>query len=80
MQSDPWWSLAMAINVFLVFFFSANPSNFKKYLWLYSIVCYGAPAIPAVVLLVIRDIEKGPIYGNATVSTLRSLRRGGTYC
>ncbi|KAF4126518.1 hypothetical protein GMORB2_0254 [Geosmithia morbida] len=27
MQSDPWWSLAMAANVFLVFYFRASPDG-----------------------------------------------------
>ncbi|KAF9765873.1 hypothetical protein IL306_001798 [Fusarium sp. DS 682] len=33
MQSDPWWSLAMAFNVFLVFFFRAKPDSFRRWWW-----------------------------------------------
>ncbi|KAM0326305.1 hypothetical protein ACHAQA_006903 [Verticillium albo-atrum] len=48
MQSDPWWSLAMAVNVYLVFFFGASPASFRRYLWLYCIICFGGPFIPAI--------------------------------
>ncbi|KAH8905256.1 family A G protein-coupled receptor-like protein [Coniochaeta sp. PMI_546] len=67
MQSDPWWSLAMAVNVFMVFFLAANPTSFRQYLWVYCLVCYGAPALPAIVLLLIRGDPRGPVYGNATL-------------
>ncbi len=43
MQSDPWWSFAMAVNVFMVFFFAANPTTFRRYLWVYCVICYGRP-------------------------------------
>ncbi|KAL2757318.1 hypothetical protein ACRALDRAFT_2098998 [Sodiomyces alcalophilus JCM 7366] len=66
MQSDPWWSLAMAVNVFLVFFCGANPSAFRSYLWLYCIICFGGPFIPAIVLLVARPGGR-PMYGDATL-------------
>lgn len=67
MQSDPWWSFAMAFNVYLVFFFSANPTVFRRYLWAYCLVCFGLPMIPAIVCLHVKT-PKGPIYGDATVS------------
>ncbi|KAI0146691.1 G-protein coupled receptor [Pestalotiopsis sp. NC0098] len=63
MQSDPWWSLAMAVNVYMVFFFSANPNNFLRYWWAYFIVCYGIPLVPSLVLL----FSSGHMYGNATI-------------
>ena len=68
MQSDPWWSFAMAVNVFLVFFYNANPASFRRYLWVYCLVCFGGPMIPAIVLLSIRGDPRGPIYGDAAVS------------
>jgi hypothetical protein len=67
MQSDPWWSLAMAVNVFLVFFFAANPNSFRSYLWLYSLVCFGLPGVPAVICLFYMPTGT-KMYGNATVS------------
>lgn len=67
MQSDPWWSFAMAINVYMVFFMSFNPTTFRHYLWLYCLLCYGLPAIPAFVFLFIR-FPGEPVYGDAVVS------------
>ncbi|KAF4451811.1 hypothetical protein F53441_5286 [Fusarium austroafricanum] len=67
MQSDPWWSLAMAINVFLVFFCNADPRMFRKYAWLYCAICFGGPFIPAVVLISIRNSPEGLIFGDATL-------------
>ncbi|PFH63418.1 hypothetical protein XA68_10007 [Ophiocordyceps unilateralis] len=67
MQSDPWWSFAMAINVFLVFFNNADPCSFRRYLWVYCLVCFGGPFIPAVVLISITGDHRGPIYGDAVL-------------
>ncbi|KKP07340.1 hypothetical protein THAR02_00537 [Trichoderma harzianum] len=67
MQSDPWWSFAMAFNVFLVFFFNANPASFRKRIWIYCIICFGGPLVPAVVLVSIHDDTKGPVFGNAAL-------------
>ena len=58
----------MAVNVFLVFFFGANPSSFRKHLWIYCLVCFGAPGIPAVACLLIQNDQRGRVYGDATVS------------
>ncbi|KAK3362375.1 hypothetical protein B0T25DRAFT_512596 [Lasiosphaeria hispida] len=66
MQSDPWWSLAMAVNVYLVFFFAANPNSFRRYLWLYSLICFGFPALPAFICLFYMP-NGDRIYGNATL-------------
>lgn len=63
----------MAVNVYMVFFFSANPNNFLRYWWAYFIVCYGIPLVPSLVLL----FSSGHMYGNATVS-LHHLRNNGT--
>lgn len=68
MQSDPWWSLAMAINVFLVFYFRTSPDSFRRWWWVYCLICYGGPFVIALVLLLIRDSPKGLVYGDAVVS------------
>ncbi|OHE98446.1 G-protein coupled receptor [Colletotrichum orchidophilum] len=68
MQSDPWWSFAMAVNVYLVFFAGANPSSFRRYIGVYCAICFGFPLVPAIVCLVVRP--RGPqdlIYGDATI-------------
>ncbi|KAF4982421.1 hypothetical protein FZEAL_1939 [Fusarium zealandicum] len=67
MQSDPWWSLAMAFNVFLVFFFRAKPDSFRKWWWLYCLICYGGPFIIALSLLLVRNPNRGLVYGEATI-------------
>jgi len=70
MQSDPWWSLAMAVNVFLVFFMAASPNSFRKYLWVYAVGCFGLPGLPALICLVYAPYGER-IYGNATVGAPR---------
>ncbi|KAK1987331.1 G-protein coupled receptor [Colletotrichum cereale] len=68
MQSDPWWSFAMAINVYLVFFAGASPASFRRYLWVYCVVCFGFPLIPALVCLFLRPRSPTDyIYGDATL-------------
>jgi Slime mold cyclic AMP receptor len=67
MQSDPLWSLAMAVNVYLVFFHRYDATSLKKMYWIYGVLCYGLPFIPALVCLLIRDPVRGEMYGNATV-------------
>lgn len=69
MQSDPWWSFAMAINVYMVFFMSFNPTTFRQYLWLYCVICFGLPAIPSFVFLFLRE-KRGLVYGDAAVSNM----------
>ncbi|KAL7928539.1 putative G-protein coupled receptor protein [Trichoderma chlorosporum] len=66
MQSDPWWSLAMAVNVFLVFYFHTNPDSFRKRWWIYCLICYGGPFIIALTLLLLRS-PRGLVYGGATI-------------
>lgn len=67
MQADPWWSFAMAVNVFLVFFNNADPAMFRKFTWVYVVICFGGPMLPAIILLSIRDDKRGPVYGDAAV-------------
>lgn len=64
----------MAINVFLVFFFRASPDSFRRWWWVYCIVCYGGPFIIALSLLFVRKAGRGPVYGGATVSDRTTLR------
>ena len=70
MQADPWWSCAMAINVFLVFFCNVKTAIFRQYLWAYCIVCFGGPLISSVVLVSIKDPIHGRVFGDAAVSIL----------
>jgi hypothetical protein len=68
MQSDPWWSLAMAINILLVFYFRVSPKAFHKWWWIYCLVCYGGPFVIALSLLLVHGDSRGLVYGNAGVS------------
>ena len=68
MQSDPWWSFAMAFNVLLVFQFRVSPVAICRLWWAYCGVCYGGPFIIALVLLLIRNDSRGLVYGDAGVS------------
>ncbi|KAJ4138162.1 hypothetical protein NW768_001980 [Fusarium equiseti] len=67
MQSDPWWSLAMAFNVFLVFFFRASPDSFRRWWWVYCLICYGGPFAIAIALLLVRNPNRGLVFGQATI-------------
>ncbi|KAH8651899.1 hypothetical protein BGZ60DRAFT_473601 [Tricladium varicosporioides] len=67
MQSDPMWSCAMAINVYLVFFRRYDAGRLKKLYWYYGIICYGLPFIPAMFCLFYKTPLKGKMYGNATL-------------
>ncbi|KAK4129084.1 family A G protein-coupled receptor-like protein [Parathielavia appendiculata] len=66
MQSDPWWSFAMAVNVYVVFFMSYSPNSFRQYLWVYCLVCFGIPAVPAFICLFYAPNGQR-IYGDATL-------------
>ncbi|KAM3479010.1 hypothetical protein MY8738_005688 [Beauveria namnaoensis] len=66
MQADPWWSCAMACNVFLVFFCNVDPAMFTRYIWAYCVICFGGPLIPAIALISIKDRSRGPVFGDAT--------------
>ncbi|KAK0717840.1 hypothetical protein B0T26DRAFT_596621, partial [Lasiosphaeria miniovina] len=62
-QSDPWWSLAMAVNVTLVLYRGANTHTVMRWGWLYCAVCYGGPFMAALVCLMLRDADKTAVYG-----------------
>ncbi|KAL1843873.1 hypothetical protein VTJ49DRAFT_7224 [Mycothermus thermophilus] len=57
MQSDPWWSFAMAANVYMVFFMNYPTQNFHRHLWLYCLICFGIPAVPAFWLTVMSLLQ-----------------------
>lgn len=60
----------MAVNVFLVFFHNVNPSSFRQYAWAYCVICYGGPMATALVLVAIRNDDRGLIFGDAVVSEM----------
>jgi len=58
----------MAVNVYLVFFHRFDAARLKKLYWLYALICYGLPFIPAIFCLFYISKGKGRMYGDATVS------------
>ncbi|KAK3190899.1 hypothetical protein K4F52_003216 [Lecanicillium sp. MT-2017a] len=58
----------MAVNVLLVFYFRATPESFRRWWWLYCLICYGGPFIIALSLLLVKTKERGSVYGEATVA------------
>jgi hypothetical protein len=60
----------MAVNVYLVFFRRYDAHRLKRLYWVYAIICYGLPFLPAIFCLFYKTKAKGKMYGNATVSTL----------
>ncbi|TVY37122.1 Cyclic AMP receptor-like protein A [Lachnellula subtilissima] len=67
MQSDPMWSCAMAVNVYLVFFRRYDAHRLKKLYWVYGLLCYGLPFLPALFCLIYKTEVRGKMYGNATL-------------
>ncbi|KAG6029263.1 hypothetical protein E4U41_000441 [Claviceps citrina] len=67
MPADAFWTLAMAINVYLTFYFKFDAARLRQMEVPYLIGCYGLPAIPAVVFLFIRNSDGVRVYGNATL-------------
>ncbi len=66
-QSDLWWSLAMAVNILLVFVRGVNLRTVRKWGWVYCVVCYGGPFGIALACLLITAPGKTAIYGDAGV-------------
>ena len=67
MPADAYWTLAMAVNVYLTFYWKFDAEALRKLEKYYIMICYGAPFVPAFVYLWTKTAEKGRIYGNATL-------------
>ncbi|KAG5973789.1 hypothetical protein E4U55_000278 [Claviceps digitariae] len=67
MPADAFWTLAMAINVYLTFYFKFDAARLRRMEIPYLICCYGLPAIPAVAFLFIKSSQGVRVYGNATL-------------
>ncbi|OAQ71806.1 G-protein coupled receptor [Purpureocillium lilacinum] len=64
-SADACWTLAMAINVYLTFYFRFDARRLRKMEIPYLVVCYGLPFIPAFSYLFIRDKSGIRVYGSA---------------
>lgn len=66
--ADVLWTLAMAINVFLIVFRRYDSESLKRLEWKYTVAITTITFIPAFAFLFVRTEEKGPLYGSVTVS------------
>jgi len=67
--ADVMWTLAMAIDVYLIVFRCYDTAALKRLEWKYMIGITVFTFIPAFVMLFIDAPEKGPMYGGVTVCT-----------
>lgn len=65
MPADSLWTFAMACNVYFTFRRRFSAEQLQKLEWKYFLLCYGIPAIPALVFLFISTPSKGRVYGPA---------------
>ena len=67
MSADAYWTLAMACNVYLTFYWKFDANRLRRLEIYYFILCYGIPFIPAFVYIFTKTTNKGRMYGNATL-------------
>lgn len=67
MPADAFWTLAMAVNVYLTFYRKYDAQKLRKMEIPYLLCCYGLPFIVALTYIFIQTGEKGRMYGNATI-------------
>jgi hypothetical protein len=65
MQSDAYWALAMAINVYLTFYHKYDARMLRKMEIAYLLCCYGIPFIPGLTFLFVSNQHAGRPYGDA---------------
>ncbi|KAI0472153.1 family A G protein-coupled receptor-like protein [Xylariaceae sp. FL0804] len=67
LPADALWTLAMAFNVYLTFYFKFDAERLRKMEIYYLIACYGVPFIPALVFVFVSKPSAGRMYGDATL-------------
>ncbi|KAK3376449.1 hypothetical protein B0T24DRAFT_220091 [Lasiosphaeria ovina] len=67
MQSDAYWALAMAINVYLTFYHKYDARMLRRMEIPYFILCYGIPFIPGFTFIFVHTESAGRPYGNAVL-------------
>jgi len=67
MPADAFWTLAMAINVYLTFYHKFDAVRLRKMELPYFLLCYGIPLVPAFTFIFVRNDAGHRIYGNATL-------------
>ncbi|KAK3370151.1 hypothetical protein B0H63DRAFT_309071 [Podospora didyma] len=67
MPADAFWTLAMAVNVYLTFYFKFDAQQLRRMDIPYILCCYGIPFAVALTFIFIQTPDKGRMYGNATL-------------
>ncbi|ETS80519.1 hypothetical protein PFICI_08048 [Pestalotiopsis fici W106-1] len=66
LPADALWTLAMAVNVYLTFYYKFDAERLRKMEIWYFLICYGLPFVPALSFIFVSD-ERGRMYGNAAL-------------
>ncbi|CAM1510028.1 Fc.00g003630.m01.CDS01 [Cosmosporella sp. VM-42] len=67
LPADAFWTLAMAINVYLTFYFKFDARRLRRMEIPYLLGCYGVPFVPAFVYIFVRNTKHARVYGDATL-------------
>ncbi|KAH7113384.1 hypothetical protein EDB81DRAFT_862565 [Dactylonectria macrodidyma] len=67
MPADAFWTLAMAINVYLTFYFKFDAKRLRGMEIPYLCCCYGIPLVPAFVFIFVKNHAGQRAYGNAVL-------------
>ncbi|KAI5924638.1 hypothetical protein F4810DRAFT_110265 [Camillea tinctor] len=67
LPADALWTLAMAFNVYLTFYYKFDANRLRKMEIWYLLLCYGLPLIPALTYVFVYNREQGRMYGNAVL-------------
>jgi hypothetical protein len=67
--ADVLWTLAMAIDVFLIVFYKYDTEDLHKLEIKYIAIITALVFIPAASFLFVHTKERGPMFGSVTVST-----------
>ncbi|KAH8888787.1 family A G protein-coupled receptor-like protein [Thozetella sp. PMI_491] len=67
MPADAFWTLAMAVNVYLTFYFKFDAQRLRRMEIPYLFCCYGIPFVVALAFIFVSSPSKGRMYGNAAL-------------
>ncbi|KAI4602045.1 hypothetical protein KJ359_010911 [Pestalotiopsis sp. 9143b] len=66
LPADALWTLAMAVNVYLTFYYKFDAERLRKVELWYFLFCYGIPFVPAIAFIFVSD-QRGRMYGDAAL-------------
>ncbi|EJT71256.1 G-protein coupled receptor [Gaeumannomyces tritici R3-111a-1] len=67
LPADTFWTLAMAVNVYLTFYHKFDAAKLRRMELPYLCICYGVPFIVALTYIFINSPRRGRMYGDATL-------------